>query len=314
MVAMKRCLGLALMLAAVPACSAQAEPDYRGEPLAVLRGAIVTGERAAPGDVEAAVVWVSEPELDGWPIARVHVRGEFPAQFSVEVFDPPPEPAELPEMIQTDDARNPIAIGILAAIAPNSGDRVSYDEILGVWLDGGVQYFWRDANGEANDWVRNEAERRKLPPTKGYHLFRQTSDEQTEAESFRCQNWDLCRHDVLTLARGEKSTESSGTSRAAADRQALFDADYAKCLKYLDQPMTCTNYAPEPRTADEQAETQRCSELQVQTQERAMAATDNRWECPEPWQATVNPDGFDYPVSIRLGTTWVDWLNPRYRE
>jgi len=314
MAAMKRRLGLALLLAGPLACSAQAEPDYRGEPLAVVRGAIVTGEHAAPSDVEAAVVWISEPEQDGWPVARVHVSGEFPAQFTVEVFDPPPEPAELSETLGTGDVRNPIAIGMLAAIAPNSGARVSYDEILGVWLDGGVQYFWRDANGQANDWVRDEAERRKLPPTKGYHLFRQTSDEHTEAESFRCQNWDLCQHDVLTFAPGESSPDTSGSTRAAADRQALYDADYDKCLKYLDHPATCTNYSPEPRTPEEQAETGRCSDLRVQTQERALAATDNRWDCPEPWPSTENPEGFDYPVSIRLGSTWVDWLNPRFRE
>jgi hypothetical protein len=317
MAAMKRWLGNALVMAGPLACSAQAEPDYRGEPLAVVRGAIVTGEQSAPSDVDAAVVWVSGagPDQDGYPIARVRVHGEFPAQFTIEVFDPPPDSLPPQYLNGPPDAEpDPTSIGVLAAIAPDSGDRVTYDEILGVWLDGGVEYFRRDANGQPNDAVQIESERRKLPPTQGYHLFRETSDEQIEGEFFRCQNWDLCIHSVSTYAVAQDTPDSTGATRYPADIQALFDSDYAKCLAYLDHPATCTSYGPELRTAEEQAETRRCSDLETQTAERAKAATDDQWVCSMPWQYVENPEGFDYPVNIELGSTFVDWMNPRYRK
>jgi hypothetical protein len=314
MAAMKQWATGAWMMAGLTACSAQVEPDYRGEPLATIRGALVTGEQAAPSEVDAALVWVSGAADDeGWPIARVHVRGEFPAQFSIEVFDAPPV-LTIPvqqgdELVQMPD---PTAIGVLAAIAPNSGDRVSYDEILGVWLDGGVEYFQRGANGEPSDFVQSEAERRKIPATQGYHLFRQTSDTQIEGNAFRCQYRDLCTHDVDTGAPGADLPDRSGWTRYDTDLQVLRDADYAKCQQYLDHPATCTSYYPEAVTAEQQAENARCQELHAAWFER-LSATPDEGCSPVPWQYVENPDGFSSPVSIQFGTTWLEWLNPRYR-
>jgi hypothetical protein len=300
-----------LMTAGLVACSAQVQPDYRGEPLAVIRGALVTGEQVVPSEVDAALVWVSAKEgEDGWPVARVRVRGEFPAQFTIEVLDPPPA-SEASSEPSADPVLDPTSIGLLAAIAPNSGDRVSYDEILGVWLDGGVEYFWRDANGEPNDFVRSEAERRKIPATQGYHLFRQISDEQIEGDAFRCQYRDLCVQNVSTTALAETLPEP-GWTRAPADSRAFEDAEYDKCLTYLDHPATCTLYNPEPQTADEQAEQARCQALSEAAFERYTAVHDTVG-CSDPWQYVETPAGFDFPVSIELGTNWVEWLNPRYR-
>jgi hypothetical protein len=314
MAAMKQWLNGALMMAGLLGCSAQVEPDYRGEPLATVRGALVTGDQAAPSEVDAALVWVSgAADEDGWPIARVRVRGEFPAQFTIEVFDPPPSstvPVQQGDtLVQMPD---PTAIGVLAAIAPNSGDRISYDEILGVWLDGGVEYFQRDASGEPIDFVQSEAERRKIPATQGYHLFRQTSDAQIEGAAFRCQYRDLCTHDVSTGAPAAGLPDRPGWTRYDTDLQLLHDADFAKCQQYLEQPATCTIYHPEALTPEEQAEDARCRALQQASYERYAEAENDG--CSLPWQAIENPDGFDSPVSIQLGTTWIDWLNPRYHQ
>ena len=312
---MKQWVNGAWMVVGLMACSAQVEPDYRGEPLAILRGALVTGEQAAPSEVDAALVWVTaEGQEDGWPIARVRVRGEFPAQFTIDVFDPPPASTVLVDQGDAlGSAPDPTAIGVLAAVAPNSGERISYDEILGVWLDGGVEYFQRDANGEAIDFVQSEAERRKIPATQGYHLFRQTSDAQLEREAFRCQYRDLCRHDVYTGDAGAGVPARPGWTRYGSDLQRLNDADYAKCQQYLDQPETCTTYWPEARTAEQQAENARCLALQQEAfeQQQAVAQRDECWDAP--WQYVENPEGFTFPVSIQLGATWLDWLNPRYR-
>ena len=320
MTAMKRWWGMVL-LAGPLACSAQAEPDYRGEPLAVLRGAVITGEQSAPSDIEAALVWITgPPDEEGSPIARVRVRGQFPAQFTIEVFDPPPPPASWiprrsPAQNWPDDWEpDPTSVGILAAIAPNSGDRISYDEILGVWLGGGVQYFARDANGADNDLVLTEAERRKVPPTRGYHLYRQSVDEPSEAQYFRCQYRDFCQRAIVTSTPGQDLPDVPGTTRFVADLQVFNDAEYAKCLKYLDQPTTCTSYYPEGRTAEEQAENERCSELQIQIFERAQSAAESPPDCGIPWQYVENPDEFAHAVNIELGTNELDWMNPRYRE
>ncbi|HKO93989.1 MAG TPA: hypothetical protein VJU61_22700 [Polyangiaceae bacterium] len=304
---MKQWVNGILMLGGLVGCSAQVEPDYRGEPLAVLRGALVTGEQAAPSEVDAALVWLTADEIDGgWPIARVRVRGEFPAQFSIEVFDPPP--AHAVRVVEGDvasPALDPTTIGILAAIAPNSGDSISYDEILGVWLGGAVEYFEHDAGGERVDYVQLEAERHKIAPTQGYHLYRQTSDEQLERASFRCEHLDLCAHDIYT--------DTPGAGRRGADLQHFLDTEYAKCQQYLDQPATCTTYYPtEGRSAEELAENARCQQLQQAREERKIAAPGFEG-CSAPWEFVENPEGFDFPISIELGTTLVDMMNPRYR-
>jgi len=315
MATMKQWLKGTLLTTGLMACSAQVEPDYRGEPLATVRGALVTGEQAAPSEVDAALVWVTGNETDdGWPVARVRVRGEFPAQFTIEVFDAPPVfTVPVQQGDQVVQMPDPTAIGVLAAVAPNSGDRVSYDEILGVWLDGGVEYFQRDANGEPLDVVLPEAERRKIPATQGYHLFRQTSSAQIEGDSFRCIYRDLCEHKVNTGAPGADVPDRAGWSRYNTDLQVLRDSDDAKCRQYLDHPATCTSYWPEARTAEEQADNDRCRDLQIESFDRYTASPAAAMGCPDPWQYVENPEGFDFPVSIELGTTWVDWFQPRYR-
>jgi hypothetical protein len=246
MAAMKVWLGAALMTGGLSACSAQVEPDYLGEPLAVVRGAVVTGDEAPPSEVDAALIWASEPDEGGWPIARVRVRGEFPAQFTIEVLDPPPPPDPPPDGLEAEEP-DPTAVGLLAAIAPNSGDRISYDEILGVWLGGGVVYFWRDANGTENDWVLYESEKRRVPATKGYHLFRQTISEQTEAEYFRCTYFDLCEQRVYTDEFGVAQPDWPGSTRYAADRQALLEGTVSverqQKLSVVDSDLSRVEYA-----------------------------------------------------------------------
>ena len=72
MATMKQWLKGTLLTTGLMACSAQVEPDYRGEPLATVRGALVTGEQAAPSEVDAALVWVTGNETDdGWPVPRL---------------------------------------------------------------------------------------------------------------------------------------------------------------------------------------------------------------------------------------------------
>ena len=81
-------IGLALALAA---CDAQAPADYRGEPLGSVRGGI-EAEGALEGD--AALLWWTP---GGGAIVRtpLQVRGEFPAGFSIDLFEPPPAEALL---------------------------------------------------------------------------------------------------------------------------------------------------------------------------------------------------------------------------
>ena len=105
-----------------------------------------------------------------------------------------------------------------------------------------------------------------------------------------------------------------GTTRYAPDLQTQYDAEYAKCLKYVDQPTTCTSYYPEGRTAEEQAESERCFDLHTEIGERITAGEESPPSCETPWQHIENPDGFAHSVNIELGTNWLEWMTPRYRE
>ena len=88
---------------------------------------------------------------------------------------------------------------------------------------------------------------------------------------------------------------------------------YAKCQQYLDHPQTCTSYWPDGRTEEEHAENARCQELGQQSYERASVRSGDEGCWEQPWHYVDNPEGFDFPVNIQFGTTWMDWLNPRYR-
>lgn len=119
-----RTLGTASLLIALAACGQQAGDDYRGEPLLRMRGQAVvsalTGGQAiepalcfyqadapkpppfeltskVPAEIAAKLMHDGEPDIEApnrahtaTHILAVESRGEFPAQFDIDVYVPPP--------------------------------------------------------------------------------------------------------------------------------------------------------------------------------------------------------------------------------
>lgn len=86
-------LALAAGLAAA-GCDAQADRDYRGEPLVTLRGEVQGTPPLPP--LEAAMLWQRgpPPSTDDQELAtRAPVEAGFPASFTIRLYQPPPPAA-----------------------------------------------------------------------------------------------------------------------------------------------------------------------------------------------------------------------------
>ncbi|WP_394832564.1 hypothetical protein LVJ94_39280 [Pendulispora rubella] len=81
---------LVVFFALIPACSAQKDADYEGEPLVVLRGNVVLGADAIPPAVHVMLGWDNfTRQGDIVSSEAATVRGSFPARFRLDVLRPP---------------------------------------------------------------------------------------------------------------------------------------------------------------------------------------------------------------------------------
>jgi hypothetical protein len=100
-------IAVSALVAGLGACEGQATPNYQGVPLAQIQGTISTGPSSVtPSDLVAGVSWVKPIEDAGSATAlacggqiiintgpapiEVPVNGSFPAQFTLNIFTPPP--------------------------------------------------------------------------------------------------------------------------------------------------------------------------------------------------------------------------------
>ena len=87
-------LVLALALTIPAACAPQVGDDYKGEPLASLRGVVLNQLDRSVGPLEAVLVWANgSGEPDTITGDRVAVEGDFPASFRLDMYQPPEEAA-----------------------------------------------------------------------------------------------------------------------------------------------------------------------------------------------------------------------------
>ena len=82
---------LAGLAALVCGCDARATEDYRGEPLLTLSGKLVLETGSAPDDLVPALAFRTDQSTIQF--LDVDTRGEFPANFSLDVMSPPPSAA-----------------------------------------------------------------------------------------------------------------------------------------------------------------------------------------------------------------------------
>src|SRR5687768_1001308 len=104
---MMRDVRSSLLLAAVvlAGCDRQVDSDYQGEPLLRIRGNVTIPLGLEGGDLVPAIAFnaVSSKRRDqrcgnDFPydhvqIVDVGVTGDFPSNFTLDVFDPPPDEA-----------------------------------------------------------------------------------------------------------------------------------------------------------------------------------------------------------------------------
>lgn len=106
-----------LLLAALAACGTQSDDHYQGEPLAVLRGQVVTQETSPPPADSVNLAWIRLGGHEPSVVAeQAPVTGTFPAEFELDVFAPPPDAAinDLP------DLGGQFGISFIASLDPSS--------------------------------------------------------------------------------------------------------------------------------------------------------------------------------------------------
>mgnify|MGYP001828356333 CR=1 FL=1 len=86
-----------LPLLALSACDAQVDPDYPGEPIASLVGTVTNEMQSRTAtDPVVGLLWINELTPGGPDTAfgeTVAVSGQFPADFTLDVYAPPPPEA-----------------------------------------------------------------------------------------------------------------------------------------------------------------------------------------------------------------------------
>ena len=160
------------LLGGAAGCDAQADRDYRGEPLVTLRGRVVADTPPLP-PLEAALLWqlgpppsIGEQEL----AVRVPVEAGFPATFTLRLYQPPPGAARRTlragEVSFARGNAAAVPYGVAADAIPALAGSASYGVDVDHWL------VHLDADAPANTltaWWLGEA----LPA--GYHLVNVTA-------------------------------------------------------------------------------------------------------------------------------------------
>jgi hypothetical protein len=185
--------------AAFAACSSQVDPEYRGEPLAVISGAVSADEVGVDGLVPV-LGWYDfgrpeDADGDATPalLHEVQVEGAFPNRFTMRVYDLPPEQALAP----ASDGEPAAAMAMIFAADPDAdwseGFGNGVPEAEGdkhpEWLAGAaINYMVLYTDGP----TRADGPAARLvgePLAKGYHLIEvhELTDEQRQ-ERVACQN------------------------------------------------------------------------------------------------------------------------------
>ena len=112
---------LLVALSTFAGCDAQVNSEYRGEPLATIRGEITTRTLNTEPQYSAMVWWrdFAEDDIRTLYSQDVVVVGNFPAQFELDVFTPPPEGG----LNSAPDDAARFGLGLIVAIPDGFFDR-----------------------------------------------------------------------------------------------------------------------------------------------------------------------------------------------
>jgi hypothetical protein len=103
-------------LMASVACGSVAGTDHKGNSLLQITGSVRMDNEDAPADLVPALAFASENDF---LVQDVDVSGEFPARFTLNVYEPPP-----PETFHADSRRPEIAYAYLTAVPPRHESKI----------------------------------------------------------------------------------------------------------------------------------------------------------------------------------------------
>ncbi len=103
------------------ACDLDASPDYLGESLFGLHGKVTIEDNHTQGKLVPALAF-DNAERRRLDILDVHVRGEFPNNFSVDVFNPPPKAT----LVEAPPGEAHFVLGYVTAVSAEHAAFVPY--------------------------------------------------------------------------------------------------------------------------------------------------------------------------------------------
>lgn len=139
-------------------CDAQHDVEYTGQALWTLLGAIVTRDAQIDEDTSTGIFWSNAgTHLD--ILGRVEVEGNFPAEFTLRAFEPPPAPAQV-SLADVGIAALDIAFGLIVAVDEDSAPfypvvTTSDPEVAGTALAPGETLLVEEE--EPRPWLRGGA-------------------------------------------------------------------------------------------------------------------------------------------------------------
>jgi hypothetical protein len=125
-------------------CDARVGEDYRGEPLLSMSGKLVFENPRVPDGLVPALAFVDATGPASWQFLDVDVRGEFPANFTLDVMLPPPAAA-----MRAVAGVPSFALAIVSAVPADHGPALT----LPAESDGAGSFSWCE-NSDNTDCYR----------------------------------------------------------------------------------------------------------------------------------------------------------------
>jgi hypothetical protein len=200
-------------------CDAQAGEQYGGEPLLTMTGSVKFA-LDVPNEQDL-VPMIAFRSLDsGMYMINVEAEGQFPAEFTLNVYDTPPEEALVRGEADSSGEQPRVAMGHVIAAAPDAplvwhdGDELPGD-VQDTYAGFSENYLiiWLEEALPPNSWTAYQVGQRDEGLAQGYHLIKITEREEPP-------DYFVCIDEALAIA-ASRTNDEYGTSYTAYDIEQL---------------------------------------------------------------------------------------------